>query len=276
MEENELYDRIGETDLNPIYVDGQPLQHIDLNNIVSVTKQGINENYYDIQKLQNGEKSAGNSDKLSGASLSKYIDETLQADDNKVPSSQQVKAYVDEQIQSFTPPVRGVDYWTDEDKQEIVDETVAAVTEDATSELNQVVQELKEELDEELADAEQTFTDYVSAYDETLATLPQDMAALENKANNAVAVANDAADDVEQLNTDLQVQKARIDNIASLAEGSTTGDAELADIRVGADGVTYDSAGAAVRAQYNELNSKINDLSFLEVIDGKVNISFYE
>lgn len=276
MEENELYDRIGETDLNPTYVDGQPLQHIDLNNIVSVTKRGINENYYDIQKLQNGEKSAGNSDKLSGASLSKYIDETLQADDNKVPSSQQVKAYVDEQIQSFTPPVRGVDYWTDEDKQEIVDETVAAVTEDATSELNQVVQELKEELDEELADAEQTFTDYVSAYDETFATLPQDMAALENKANNAVAVANDAADDVDQLNTDLQVQKARIDNIASLAEGSTTGDAELTDIRVGADGVTYDSAGDAVRAQYNELNSKINDLSFLEVIDGKVNISFYE
>lgn len=276
MQENELYDRIGETDLNPTYVDGQPLQHIDMNNIVSVTKKGINENYYDIQKLQNGDKAAGNSQKLSGAELSKYIDETLQASDDKVPSSQQVKAYVDEQIQSFTPPVRGVDYWTEEDKQEIVDETVAAVTEDATSELNQVVQELKDELDEELADAEQTFTDYVSAYDETLATLPEDMAALESKANNAVAVANDAADDVTQLTTDLNVQKARIDNIASLEEGSTTGDAELADIRVGADGVTYDSAGAAVRAQYNELNSKINDLSFLEVIDGKVNISFYE
>ena len=276
MEENELYDRIGETDLNPIYVDGQPLQHIDLNNIVSITKTGINENYYDIQKLQNGEKSAGNSDKLSGAVLSKYIDETLQADDNKVPSSQQVKAYVDGQIQSFTPPVRGVDYWTEQDKQEIVDEASTAITQDVTSELNQVVQELKDELDEELADAEQTFIDYVGAYNETLATLPEDMEALENKANNAVAVANDAADDVSQLNTDLQVQKARIDNIASLEEGSTTGDAELADIRVGADGVTYDSAGAAVRAQYNELNSKINDLSFLEVIDGKVNISFYE
>lgn len=276
MEENELYDRIGETDLNPTYKDGQVYQHIDVNNQVSIIKTAVNANYYDIQKLQNGDKTAGNAMKLDGATLSRAIDETLQANDNKIPSSQQVKAYVDTQLENVSSPVRGVDYWTEEDKQEIVDEASAAITEDVTSELNQTVQALKEELNEELAEAEQTFTDYVGAYNETLETLPEDMEALTTKANNAVAVANDAADDVTQLTTDLNVQKARIDNIASLDEGSTTGDAELADIRVGADGVTYTSAGAAVRAQYNELDSKINDLSFLEVIDGKVNISFYE
>lgn len=276
MEENELYNRIGETDLNPTYKDGQVYQHTDINSQVAIIKTAVNENYYDIQKLQNGTKTVGNAKKLDGATLSRYIDEELQADDDKVPSSQQVKGYIDGQLSNFSAPVRGVDYWTEQDKQEIVDEASTAITQDVTSELNQVVQELKDELDEELADAEQAFTDYVSAYDETLATLPEDMEALEDKANNAVAVANDAADDVTQLTTDLNVQKARIDNIASLEEGSTTGDAELADIRVGADGVTYDSAGAAVRSQYNELNLKINDLSFLEVIDGKVNISFYE
>lgn len=52
-----------------------------------------------------------------------------------------------------------------------------------------------------------------------------------------------------EWNQKLAVERARIDQFTRLPEGSTAGDAELMDVRVGADGVTYDSAGAAVREQ---------------------------
>lgn len=135
MEEETLYDRIGEADLNPTYKDGQVYQHTDVNNMLSILKKAVNENYHDIQKLENGEKTVGNANTLDGATLSRYLDETLQADDAKIPSSQQAKAYVDALFNDFSPPIRGVDYWTEEDQEYVIDEAVDRASEEIKIEM---------------------------------------------------------------------------------------------------------------------------------------------
>lgn len=84
---------------------------------------------------------------------------------------------------------------------------------------------------------------------------------VKNKAiAKAILAINDATNsanrEVSRFEGVIAVERARIDNLATLKEGSTTGDAELRDIRVGADGNIYTNAGTAMRSEVLKFNRK--------------------
>lgn len=64
--------------------------------------------------------------------------------------------------------------------------------------------------------------------------------------------------DIADLNSDLAVERSRINNITSLKEGSTTGDAELADGRTDYTGKTWPNIGEHIRGVSSQLSGDID------------------
>ena len=69
------------------------------------------------------------------------------------------------------------------------------------------------------------------------------------------------AADAGETGKQIAVERARIDNLIALPDGSTTADAELIDIRTGDDGSIYTTAGESVRRQVGKLRDDLNELS---------------
>lgn len=96
----------------------------------------------------------------------------------------------------------------------------------------------------------------------------EDWGVLENRINTTLETQNTNIQNIQTQQTNLANEQTnlsnqqttlsnRMDTFTSLSEGSTTGDAELKDIRVGANGITYNNAGDSVRGQYSQLKEDL-------------------
>ena len=91
---------------------------------------------------------------------------------------------------------------------------------------------------------QQTVNEKISEFSNNISTTEQ-------------VIQSNLQDTVNRLNN-------RIDNIIPCST-STEGNTELIDIRTGADGTVYASAGTAVRNQINTLENTVSDLSFSRI-----------
>ena len=89
---------------------------------------------------------------------------------------------------------------------------------------------------------------------------------VENNINNTIDTQNNKINSIktqqDKLTSAQTTLSQRMDTFIKLADGSTTGDAELKDIRVSANDITYNTAGEAVRGQYTQLNDGLSKVIY--------------
>lgn len=89
--------------------------------------------------------------------------------------------------------------------------------------------------------------------------------------DSTVATQNTSISNIQSQQT---VLKERMDTFTQLPSGSTSGDAELQDIRVGANGTTYSTAGDAVRGQYSQLKEDLTNFENASLFESEsINIA---
>ena len=101
---------------------------------------------------------------------------------------------------------------------------------------------------------------YISAknVDEALKATSNKLGEVDSQLKKVTDTDNAQNASIGGLSEEIATERARINNFVKLQEGSTTGDAELADIRVGYDGTVYENAGESVRNQSGVLAERLS------------------
>lgn len=94
------------------------------------------------------------------------------------------------------------------------------------------------------ADELKDSTDFINTLDDKVAAQDSKIEKIEASTSHITT----------KQNTKIAALQTRMSEFTSLKDGSTTGDAELIDARIGADGTKYPSAGDAMRGQIEQLN----------------------
>ena len=141
----------------------------------------------------------------------------------------------------------------------------------------------KQELEKKIEEAKNSSTPYDDTEIKTdINTIKTDLGTetLNTTAKNVKGAVNELNTQYKDIannkatKQELEVERARINNFTTLKDGSTTGDAELLDGRIGADGITYENIGVANRTQFStikdcltkkstEITEKINGITSL-------------
>ena len=119
----------------------------------------------------------------------------------------------------------------------------------------------------ECADELKNSTDFIN-------TLDEKVVAQDSKIENIKASTSHIT---TKQNTKIAALQTRMSEFTSLKDGSTTGDAELIDARIGADGTKYASVGDAMRVQVEKLNEVFDKyFEFYDYRDGSKTFDFNE